>query len=61
MPASLPCPICKKKVPFDAAEMPFCSKRCRLLDIANWADERYAISTPAHRSEFEEMPEEEEG
>ena len=60
MLASLRCPICKKTVPFDGPEMPFCGKRCRLLDIANWADERYAISTPTHQSEFEEEPEEQE-
>jgi endogenous inhibitor of DNA gyrase (YacG/DUF329 family) len=58
MPATLRCPICKKEVPFDGPEMPFCSKRCRVIDIGNWADERYTISTPAHRSEFGEEPEE---
>jgi hypothetical protein len=29
------------------AEFPFCSKRCRLLDLDNWASERYVISEPA--------------
>jgi endogenous inhibitor of DNA gyrase (YacG/DUF329 family) len=28
-------------------EFPFCSKRCRLLDLNNWASERYVISEPA--------------
>jgi endogenous inhibitor of DNA gyrase (YacG/DUF329 family) len=28
-------------------EFPFCSERCRLLDLANWATERYVISEPA--------------
>jgi endogenous inhibitor of DNA gyrase (YacG/DUF329 family) len=54
MPATLRCPICKKEVPFDGPEMPFCGKRCRLIDISNWADERYRISTPTRQSEFEE-------
>ena len=61
MPATLRCPICKKEVPFDAPEMPFCSKRCRLIDIANWADERYVISTPTSQSEFEEEVEPHQG
>jgi uncharacterized protein len=56
MPANLRCPICKKEVPFDGPEMPFCSKRCRLLDIGNWADERYTIASAAYVSEFEEEP-----
>jgi endogenous inhibitor of DNA gyrase (YacG/DUF329 family) len=39
--------------------MPFCSKRCRIIDLGNWADETYKISTPTHQSEFthEEMDE----
>jgi uncharacterized protein len=25
---------------------PFCSERCRLLDLGNWASERYCIPSP---------------
>ncbi len=42
------CPICKQ--PTDSAkhpDFPFCSERCRLLDLGNWASERYVISEPA--------------
>jgi endogenous inhibitor of DNA gyrase (YacG/DUF329 family) len=46
MAATVRCPICKKEVPFDAADMPFCSERCRLLDLGNWASEKYVISRP---------------
>jgi len=28
------------------AELPFCSPRCRLLDLGNWASGRYAIPAP---------------
>jgi len=31
-------------------EMPFCSERCRLLDLGNWASEKYVISTPLESS-----------
>ncbi len=42
------CPICKKvDVNLGAPEFPFCSERCRLLDLGNWASERYVISEPA--------------
>ncbi|MDW8130040.1 MAG: DNA gyrase inhibitor YacG [Bryobacterales bacterium] len=40
------CPICKKPVAFGEPYMPFCSERCKLVDLGNWLDERYVISTP---------------
>jgi endogenous inhibitor of DNA gyrase (YacG/DUF329 family) len=40
---SLPCPICKKRVEGDVATFPFCSERCRLIDLGNWLGGRYAI------------------
>jgi endogenous inhibitor of DNA gyrase (YacG/DUF329 family) len=39
------CPICKK--PTDSAvhaDFPFCSERCRLLDLGNWSSEKYVVS-----------------
>ena len=56
MAATYRCPICGKEVPFDETNMPFCSDRCRLLDLGNWASEKYVISTPQH-DEFEESSE----
>jgi endogenous inhibitor of DNA gyrase (YacG/DUF329 family) len=40
------CPICKKEVALPDPFMPFCSERCRLIDLGNWASEKYVISTP---------------
>jgi uncharacterized protein len=40
------CPICKKEVSFGDAYMPFCSERCKLIDLGNWAAEKYVIATP---------------
>jgi endogenous inhibitor of DNA gyrase (YacG/DUF329 family) len=37
------CPICKKEVAPGDPEFPFCSERCRLIDLGNWASERYVI------------------
>jgi uncharacterized protein len=54
------CPICCKSYKIDAiAELksfPFCSKRCRLIDLGRWADRRYVIAGgPAREpSEIEE-------
>ena len=47
------CPICKKEVKFGDAEFPFCSERCRVLDLGNWASEKYVISTPARPEELD--------
>ena len=40
------CPICKKEVRADAEFLPFCSDRCRIIDLGNWASEKYVVSTP---------------
>lgn len=37
------CPICHKEVALDSPQSPFCSKRCREIDLGNWASEKYAI------------------
>lgn len=37
------CPICGK--PSDVSQDPFCSKRCREIDLGNWLGGRYAIPT----------------
>jgi hypothetical protein len=41
----------------ESPEMPFCSERCRLLDLGNWASERYVVSTPLEDSDEKEIPE----
>jgi len=42
------CPICAKPtIAGRDPQFPFCSERCRLLDLGNWAAERYVISEPA--------------
>ena len=46
---ALHCPICRKPVAFDSPEMPFCSERCRIIDLGAWASEEYRISTPGGR------------
>lgn len=39
------CPICKKPVAIGDPEMPFCSERCRLIDLGMWSSEEYRIPT----------------
>lgn len=41
------CPICKAPTDSDKhTEFPFCSERCRLRDLGNWASEKYVVSEP---------------
>ena len=42
------CPTCKKDVKSTNPEFPFCSQRCRLLDLGKWASGAYVISSPVH-------------
>jgi len=38
------CPTCGKRFTrADTDYPPFCTERCKLLDLANWLDERYRI------------------
>lgn len=41
--SSFKCPTCRKAVERSAPEFPFCSERCRLIDLGNWASGKYAI------------------
>ncbi|MGB2605064.1 MAG: DNA gyrase inhibitor YacG [Candidatus Sulfotelmatobacter sp.] len=42
----LRCPICKKVVKNGDAEFPFCSDRCRTIDLGKWASGAYVIASP---------------
>jgi endogenous inhibitor of DNA gyrase (YacG/DUF329 family) len=38
------CPICHKNVQWENnPDRPFCSERCRLLDLGAWASEEYRV------------------
>jgi len=51
------CPICKKEAAWDNNPFrPFCSERCRIMDLGKWASEGYRIAgekkeTPGEGSE----------
>ncbi len=53
------CPICKKLVPQPdkgqppSSHLPFCSERCKLIDLGRWLDGKYQISV---RSEPNDDP-----
>jgi hypothetical protein len=43
---SLRCPTCRTIVLRGNERFPFCSDRCRLIDLGKWASGGYVISTP---------------
>lgn len=43
---SLRCPTCRTIVVAGEENFPFCSDRCRLIDLGKWASGGYVISTP---------------
>jgi len=52
----MPCHICRKSVTWEGNPFrPFCSERCKLLDLDNWLEERYRVSAPAEARE-ESLP-----
>jgi len=52
------CPVCKKKVEWKGnPNRPFCSERCKLIDLGNWASGKYSL--PVEKSaDVEEAREE---
>jgi endogenous inhibitor of DNA gyrase (YacG/DUF329 family) len=42
----LSCPICKKAVKNTDSDFPFCSDRCRTIDLGKWASGGYVVSSP---------------
>jgi hypothetical protein len=50
------CSVCKKETAWkDNPFRPFCSERCRLIDLGKWASEEYRIAGE------QKVPETEEG
>ena len=43
---SIRCPTCKGIVVKSDPEFPFCSERCRLIDLGKWASGAYVVSSP---------------
>jgi endogenous inhibitor of DNA gyrase (YacG/DUF329 family) len=40
------CPICKKETEYAGNPYrPFCSERCKMIDLGKWASEQYRVPT----------------
>lgn len=47
------CPICSAEVEWseNSVHRPFCSKKCQLIDLGEWADEDRSIPGPKKHSD----------
>jgi endogenous inhibitor of DNA gyrase (YacG/DUF329 family) len=63
-PANIPlrtCPICKKPVDIASDAFPFCSPRCRLVDLNQWMEGRYSVTRPLDPQDIDDGPPEADG
>lgn len=53
------CPICEKELPanltVDSPLFPFCSERCRNVDLLRWAEGHYQIVDPLQPHHLEDL------
>ncbi len=50
------CPTCKRKLPASGGPNsyePFCSERCRLVDLGAWLDGAHRISAPLSEEDLD--------
>jgi endogenous inhibitor of DNA gyrase (YacG/DUF329 family) len=54
--STIRCPICERQFdPATTPAMPFCSERCRQIDLGRWLRESYSVPVE-RRDEDEESP-----
>ena len=58
---TVPCPTCTRPVAWseESKWRPFCSERCKLIDLGAWAAEKHAI--PGEVVETEDGPKQQRG
>lgn len=53
------CPICRKTVTVparsDAPFRPFCSYRCKMIDLGKWLSEEYVVSEPMKPEDIDKL------
>ena len=60
-PTLVKCPTCKRMLDWSASEYrPFCSERCRLIDLGAWLSEKHAIPGDAPEPSEDSAPDESE-
>ena len=54
----VPCPRCGKQVPWwpESEFRPFCSERCKTVDLGAWATEQYRVAAEEQEEEADQPP-----
>jgi endogenous inhibitor of DNA gyrase (YacG/DUF329 family) len=62
MPAVVKCPTCGTKVEWipENKFRPFCSERCKQIDLGAWASEKYVIGSKPRETPSPDLPEDED-
>jgi endogenous inhibitor of DNA gyrase (YacG/DUF329 family) len=61
MPLRVKCPTCHKETAWENnPHRPFCSERCRLIDLGAWTEGRYRIPGDKIEDDFLDSDEEED-
>lgn len=53
-PKTTPCPTCKTPVDDRVEDFPFCSARCKTIDLGRWFNEDYKVTRPIEQADIEE-------
>ena len=59
-PGARVCVFCRRQ-PVDDAWRPFCSERCKLQDLARWADGTYSVAGEPREEQEPEDPDPADG
>ena len=56
-PRLVTCPQCKKQSEYSSSNAfrPFCSERCKMIDLGDWANENYKIPVNTPNEEPDEF------
>lgn len=55
------CPVCGTRGPWSmGAFRPFCSRRCKRVDLGRWFNEDYKFTSPLRPSDFGDVLEEQD-
>lgn len=58
MSRRITCPTCRETGPWpDMTYAPFCSERCKMVDLGRWLGEEYRITSPLTAEDLQELTE----
>lgn len=49
------CPTCQSPVEESTKTFPFCTSRCKTIDLGRWFNEDYKVTRPIEQADIEEM------